>query len=86
MMIFAITPSSDDEETDDVELLPGPSSRGPAFIENDSSENLDNAVIINEVNRRKNQRYNAEEVTFQARIDPEKIPPRLQAPPSSSCS
>ncbi|GBN27025.1 hypothetical protein AVEN_38544-1 [Araneus ventricosus] len=63
------------------EPRPGPSSRGPAFIENDSSENLDNVVIINEINRRRNQRYNAEEVTFQARIDPEQIPPRLQATP-----
>ncbi|GBL90088.1 hypothetical protein AVEN_115937-1 [Araneus ventricosus] len=60
---------------------PGPSSRGPAFIQNDSSENLDDAVIINEINRRRNQRYNTEEITFQARIEPEQKPPRLQTTP-----
>ncbi|GBL94470.1 hypothetical protein AVEN_219708-1 [Araneus ventricosus] len=75
------SPRSDDEESDDAEPRPGLSSRGLAFIENYSSENLDNAVIINEINRRRNQRYNAEEVMFQARIDLEQIPPRLQATP-----
>ncbi|GBL95245.1 hypothetical protein AVEN_259653-1 [Araneus ventricosus] len=69
------------EGSDDDDPRPGLSSRGPAFNENYSSENLDNAVIINEINRRKNQRYNAEEVTFQARIDLEQTPPRLQATP-----
>ncbi|GBM31283.1 hypothetical protein AVEN_91284-1 [Araneus ventricosus] len=42
---------------------------------------LDNAVIINKITRRRNQNYNAEEITYQARIDPEQIPPRLQATP-----
>ncbi|GBL99579.1 hypothetical protein AVEN_68841-1 [Araneus ventricosus] len=37
-----------------------------------------NAVIINERNRRINRRYNAEEVTFQARIDIEQIPSILR--------
>ncbi|XP_055924592.1 uncharacterized protein LOC129956687 [Argiope bruennichi] len=63
------------------ENQPGPSTRGPAFLENVSSENLDNAVIVDETNRRVNQRYNAEEVTFRARIEEEKIPPRLQRTP-----
>lgn len=42
---------------------------------------MDNAVIINEINRRRNRRYNAEEVTFQARIDEDQIPPRLLTTP-----
>ncbi|GBN90662.1 hypothetical protein AVEN_268018-1 [Araneus ventricosus] len=60
---------------------PGPSSRGGVLVEGNTPENLENAVIIDEGNRRINRRYNAEEVTFQARIDTQQIPPRLRMTP-----
>ncbi|GBN38879.1 hypothetical protein AVEN_91052-1, partial [Araneus ventricosus] len=60
---------------------PGPSSSGIALVEGYSPENLENAVIIDERNRRINRRYNAEEVTFQARIDTQQVPSRLRITP-----
>ncbi|GBN97161.1 hypothetical protein AVEN_10439-1 [Araneus ventricosus] len=65
----------------DEEDRPGPSSSGTALAEGYSPENLENAVIIDERNRRINRRYKAEEVTFQARIDIEQIPSRLRITP-----
>ncbi|GBO41278.1 hypothetical protein AVEN_78933-1 [Araneus ventricosus] len=60
---------------------PGPSSDGGVLVEGNAPENLENAVIIDERNRRVNRRYNAEEVTFQARIDTQQIPSRLRITP-----
>ncbi|GBM81693.1 hypothetical protein AVEN_46653-1, partial [Araneus ventricosus] len=65
----------------DEEDRPGPSSSGTALVEGYSPENLENAVIVDEKNRRFNRRYNAEEVTFQARIDIEQSPSRLRITP-----
>ncbi|GBN06490.1 hypothetical protein AVEN_140572-1 [Araneus ventricosus] len=71
----------DIDNIEDEEDQPGPSSDGGVLVEGNSPENLENAVIIDEGNRRINRRYNAEEVTFQARIDTQQIPPRLRMTP-----
>ncbi|CAL1264771.1 unnamed protein product, partial [Larinioides sclopetarius] len=46
--------------------IPGPSSHEPALIEERGYyENLENTIILNETNRRRNAIYNASEITFQ---------------------
>ncbi|GBN01781.1 hypothetical protein AVEN_57916-1 [Araneus ventricosus] len=67
----------DNDDIEDEEDRPGTSSSGTTLIEGYSPKNLENAVITDEKNRRINRRYNAEEATFQARIDTEQIPSRL---------
>ncbi|GIY43349.1 DNA-directed DNA polymerase [Caerostris darwini] len=42
---------------------------------------LNNAVIVLEKSRRKNKKYQAEEVIFKARVDPESLPSRIAGVP-----
>nr|GBN99399.1 hypothetical protein AVEN_2521-1 [Araneus ventricosus] len=64
------------------ENTPGPSSRGPPLIEGrDYSENLENAVILEEIIRRRNVRYNANEIIFQARLNTDGLPDTLRKTP-----
>ncbi|GBM11144.1 hypothetical protein AVEN_243015-1 [Araneus ventricosus] len=54
---------------------PGPSSRRPPLIEDrDYSENLENAMILDEIIRRRNVRYNANEIIFEARVNTDGLP------------
>ncbi|GBO27020.1 hypothetical protein AVEN_233024-1 [Araneus ventricosus] len=72
---------NDIDNIEDEEDQPGPSSDGGVLVEGNAPENLENAVIIDERNRRINRRCNAEEVTFQVRIDTQQIPSRLRITP-----
>ncbi|GBM91773.1 hypothetical protein AVEN_137529-1 [Araneus ventricosus] len=75
-----------DDDTEDEEVLSESSqlvlnNSLPLFYQVGTGFDLENAVILEEIIRRRNVRYNAIEIIFQARVNTDELPDTLRKTP-----
>ncbi|XP_035222237.1 uncharacterized protein LOC118195101 [Stegodyphus dumicola] len=57
------------------------SARGSVFMAGSDERSIDEAIVLEEKSRRRNHKYQAEEITFRASIDMERLPQNVQRIP-----
>ncbi|XP_035230956.1 uncharacterized protein LOC118202858 [Stegodyphus dumicola] len=57
------------------------STRGPVYMAGSEERSIDEAIVLTEKSRRRNHKYQAEEITFRASVDIERLPLNVQGVP-----
>ncbi|XP_035214421.1 uncharacterized protein LOC118188161 [Stegodyphus dumicola] len=57
------------------------SAHGSVYIAASNERSIDEAIVLTEKSRRRNHKYQAEEITFRASIDMERLPQNVQGIP-----
>ncbi|KFM81116.1 hypothetical protein X975_20684, partial [Stegodyphus mimosarum] len=57
------------------------SARGPMYMAGSDERSIDEAIVLTENSRRRNHKYQAEEITFPAKVDIERLPQDVQGVP-----